>query len=650
MTRDTKVQLAAGVVLLASLAMSGVTATSIASSAGRHHLTYTDQAQKGAPPQVALGIAMGAFRGIFVNFLWIRANSLKQDGKYFESIELANAITELQPRFPRVWVFHAWNLAYNISVGTQTRDERWQWVNAGIRMLRDRGIPNNPNDMLLHKELGWIFLHKIQGYTDDANQYYKRRLAEEWHSLLGPPPYIDPRERDPKTATKIYADWLRVVADAPTSREELAEKSPRAVALLELLRSDLNEEPGLNLLRRYQMNLEISKTPEGVLVAKTWGPKNRRLAQLIADPENAEAWPVLLAYVRRHVLVHEYHMEPARMVRYTEDFGPIDWRNPAAHGLYWSHRGEEEALDRRTDENRNEFDFLNTDRVTVHAVQELFRTGDLYFDYLRSGEPTSLYMAMPDPYFTDSYGKFIREASERSWADNSRKRAWSAYQAGLENFLKDATRFFYRRGDRGLAEKYLHELRVLEDQNLNNPFRAEELSDLDEFVRRELKDRYTSPYVAVQEVNGSLLGAYSRGLLGGDDEVFKNSFEYAVMAHRYYFEEQMRNTPVDPTDPRVAVMERDFPLMAGSVFMQFVLQLPPEDAQAVYARAPEDLRRYAYDYIAQNLRGLYDEAEKEGGQPFATAFPEPPGMAAHRERIARLFRERGGSTPAFEQK
>lgn len=114
---------------------------------------------------------MGAFRGIFVNWLWFRANEMKEKGQYYEAMELARAITTLQPRFPQVWVFHVWNMAYNISVATNTPEERWQWVNAGVRLLRKDGIRANPNDMLLHKELAWIFLHKIVGITDDANQY-----------------------------------------------------------------------------------------------------------------------------------------------------------------------------------------------------------------------------------------------------------------------------------------------------------------------------------------------------------------------------------------------------------------------------------------------------------------------------------------------
>ncbi|MEZ6210502.1 MAG: hypothetical protein R3B46_04545 [Phycisphaerales bacterium] len=38
-----------------------------------------------------MGIAMGVtFRGLFVNYLWIHApNKLKQDGKFYEAIQLS---------------------------------------------------------------------------------------------------------------------------------------------------------------------------------------------------------------------------------------------------------------------------------------------------------------------------------------------------------------------------------------------------------------------------------------------------------------------------------------------------------------------------------------------------------------------------------
>ncbi|MEX2218221.1 MAG: hypothetical protein WD749_05620, partial [Phycisphaerales bacterium] len=113
MRRDTRTQLIAALLMVVAFAASAVLAVGLTNSGGRHRLSYADTPLDGQPPQVAAGIAMGAFRGLFVNMLWIRANQLKEDGRFHESMDLARAITELQPRFPQVWVFHAWNMAYN---------------------------------------------------------------------------------------------------------------------------------------------------------------------------------------------------------------------------------------------------------------------------------------------------------------------------------------------------------------------------------------------------------------------------------------------------------------------------------------------------------------------------------------------------------
>ena len=57
-----------------------------------------------APPSLAFAtVAMGAFRGLVVDILWIRAERLKQEGQFFDAKQLAEWITTLQPRFVSVW-------------------------------------------------------------------------------------------------------------------------------------------------------------------------------------------------------------------------------------------------------------------------------------------------------------------------------------------------------------------------------------------------------------------------------------------------------------------------------------------------------------------------------------------------------------------
>ncbi|NQT88640.1 hypothetical protein HQ560_17880, partial [bacterium] len=89
--------------------------------------------------------ATGPFRAFAIMTLWMRATKLQEEGLYFEQNDLFHLISRLQPRFASVWAHWAWNLAYNISVKFPARPgrERWRWVEAGISILRDRGIPNN---------------------------------------------------------------------------------------------------------------------------------------------------------------------------------------------------------------------------------------------------------------------------------------------------------------------------------------------------------------------------------------------------------------------------------------------------------------------------------------------------------------------------
>src|SRR5882724_10856612 len=94
-----------------------------------------------APPVLAFTtVALGSFRGLIANALWIRANDLQNDGKYFEMVQLADWITKLEPTFAQVWVVQGWNMAYNISVKFSDFADRWRWVQRGIELFRDEGL------------------------------------------------------------------------------------------------------------------------------------------------------------------------------------------------------------------------------------------------------------------------------------------------------------------------------------------------------------------------------------------------------------------------------------------------------------------------------------------------------------------------------
>ena len=199
------------IVLAASLLITAGMQLDFINSQRQQMKLIANEPLENAPPSLAFAtVAMGAFRGLLVDILWLRAESLKDKGEFFDAKQIAEWITTLQPRFTSVWEFQAWNMAYNISVAIPATqpDERWRWVKNGYELLRDQGIPLNPKSILLYCELARIFQHKLGSVSDDAHKYYKLQLAMAMEPLLAPADnqYF-------KALTEAPTDWGQIIKD-----------------------------------------------------------------------------------------------------------------------------------------------------------------------------------------------------------------------------------------------------------------------------------------------------------------------------------------------------------------------------------------------------------------------------------------------------
>jgi hypothetical protein len=175
-----------------------------------------------APPVLAFTtVALGGFRGLISNALWMRANELQDEDKFFEMSQLADWITKLEPHFVQVWLVQAWNMAYNISVKFKENEpgvyaDRWRWVQRGIELLRDEGLKYNPNELLIYRELAWFFQHKIGANLDDGHMYYKQQWIKETSQVFGSTNKVslqalaNPADDDMRNRVRILRDKLKM--------------------------------------------------------------------------------------------------------------------------------------------------------------------------------------------------------------------------------------------------------------------------------------------------------------------------------------------------------------------------------------------------------------------------------------------------------
>jgi hypothetical protein len=203
--------------LLAALLLFGSSRLQISLNHERDKLGFTRVAPlENAPPVLAFTtVALGGFRGLISNVLWIRAIRLQDEDKYFEMMQLSRWITDLEPHFVQVWLEQAWNMAYNISVKFTNYDDRWRWVKAGISLLRDEGLKYNPNNLLMYQELAWFFQHKLGENLDDANMLYKQRWADDMAQVFGKKTpnlneLINPKTPDEKRRAKLLRDTYKM--------------------------------------------------------------------------------------------------------------------------------------------------------------------------------------------------------------------------------------------------------------------------------------------------------------------------------------------------------------------------------------------------------------------------------------------------------
>jgi len=395
----------------------------------RRDYDLTSEPVKGLSPGLALATqVLGWGRGLIIDVLWIRMESLKQHDRLFELVQLADWACKLAPRFPFVWDFQAWNLAYNVGSQIEHLPDRWPWVRRGIELLRDEGIPLNPNSPMLYERLAWIIWHKIGEQDDNANVFYKQQFGLYMHEILG-----GPGDRE----------TLQEFAAAPKTKEELL-RDPAVKALWE----ECNKY-GFDIVDGFfAWYQERPSVPEAV-------------KDIVARPQSEDAMHKIAVYARARRLKEECKLDVNRMLalgeKYADSEGrpaPFDWRTPFPHAIYWASVGLErlDALEKRTEQKRKqfnlpdpltqlktrirdegetyyEFDRVSLQRIIYGAMQSLVEHGRLLYD----AEGHLLLDAGPDYRFADATLPLYKQVIE-------------AHGKRYAIATRDALRYFLIRG------------------------------------------------------------------------------------------------------------------------------------------------------------------------------------------------------------
>ncbi len=644
---DRLIQAIALAVMLVSATVCGSVLPRLNRTIEKHVLRYTNVAVEGAPPIVALGTAIGALRGIIVDWLWIKVHLMQQKGLYYEVMADSDLITRLQPRFAAVWAFHGHNMAYNISVVHNTEEERWEWVKAGIDLVRNKGLRYNPNDLPLHRELAFFFAHKIEGISDDAHLFYKRELAREWHELLGEPP--------PEHSARIA--WMKRIADAPATLADAERRTPGVHQLVERLKLDL--EPFKD---RFQFALDKTllaawsrwEALRGQSAyAKVFGTDERLrqedpvyviFDQIASDPEYREAWEALLAHVRKRVLLDDYNMDPQLMYEFTRDTGPIDWRHGSAHALYWSLRGSRFGEERVAVSEDDVYRIVNNDRSKLQAMQGLARWGRISFDPFSSDWVSRF----PDPRWIEVIDRYWEKLSIRH--KGTRGPGADMFMCFHQNFLSSAVRELYRSGEFELAQRYLDRLNDL--YGMGNPGRPDPkyAQDLETFVRKELQGEIEfQPHIAVSEVAAALRYGYMIGLGQNRPEIFQRALVYAKNVIDYFKGNEYNNFVTKMGSARLGELIAELESARFTVLAQLLVDstIPMSDRLVVYSRAPDDLKVPIYDRVRPLLEMQLQSHPLGQILTIDQALPPPPGLEEFRriqaEEAERRAQERRGA-------
>lgn len=149
-------------------------------------------------------LVLGGFRGILAPILWQRAEDNKNERKWMELDSTYNIIGKLQPYFVTVYIFNAWNQAYNLSAQWHNIDEKYKWVLDGLGHLYE-GEEFNPGNRDIEVEQAQMYFLKL------GNSFERISYRRFWRQDIEHQYWLDPKLQPTAAAGAASLDTHRKV-------------------------------------------------------------------------------------------------------------------------------------------------------------------------------------------------------------------------------------------------------------------------------------------------------------------------------------------------------------------------------------------------------------------------------------------------------
>jgi hypothetical protein len=213
-----------------------------------------------------------------------------------------------------------------------------------------------------------------------------------------------------------------------------------------------------------------------------------------------------------------YKMDPAVMQQVDAEHGPLEWRLPEAHAIYWAYLGLKVSERAK--------DYVTLRRVIFQSMQTAFHRGRMIeFPVAIPGDPgtyTTAFEFGPNLDIAEktnsAYEEMIEE--EEKFADNMR--------TAHKNFLRTAVYFLYTHNRMTAAEKWYDYVREKYPDSID--------TTLEEYVFARVEEEFGS--TSQDRLKAMLMGFMERALMdiamGQEDKAIAGEMLVRKMRSRYY--------------------------------------------------------------------------------------------------------------------